>query len=82
MRDLTTFFEKTSKVEILPRRKTIERLLIFLIMKMSAKSDQIVSKSLWLCGEQTLSDVMSSFYRDKNKKVKSLKRMSDKNQIF
>ena len=33
-------------------------------------------------GEQTLWDIISPLHRDKNKRDKSLKRMSDKFQIF
>ena len=37
---------------------------------------------MWWREEQSLRDVKSPLYRDKNKKDKSLKRMSDKFQIF
>ena len=52
---------------------------------MSAKSNKIELKedamAMWKA-EQTLWDVMLPLYPDKNEKVKSLKRMSDKFQIF
>ena len=50
-----------------------------------AKSNKIeLSEELMVMWrlEQTLWDVMSALYQDKNKKRKSLKRMSDKFQIF
>ena len=40
-----------------------------------------VEQTLWRV-EQTLWDVMFPFFQDKNEKDKSLKRMSDKFQIF
>ena len=50
-----------------------------------AKSNKIeLSEELMVMWrlEQTLWDVMSALYQDKNEKRKSLKRMSDKFQIF
>ena len=71
---------------ILQRRKQdFERLLIFLIMKMSTKSNKIELSEEFMAmwrEEQTLWDVMFPLYPDKNEKDKSLKRMSDKFQIF
>ena len=50
---------------------------------MSAKSNKIeLSETFMWREEQTLWDVMSPLYRDKNEKDKSLKRISDKFQIF
>ena len=71
---------------ILQRRKQdFERLFIFLNIKMSAKLNKIKLSegfmSMWR-EEQTLWGVMFPFYPDKNEKDKSLKRMSDKFQIF
>ena len=51
---------------------------------MSANSNKIELSefmAMWR-KEQTLWDVMSALYRDKNEKEKSLKRMLDKFQIF
>ena len=52
---------------------------------MSVKSNKIELSeefmALWR-EEQSLWDVISPLYRDKNEKDKSLKRMSDKFQIF
>ena len=87
VRDLNTLFKKhTSKVGILQRRKTnFERRLIFLSIKISARSNKIELieefMAIWR-EEQTLWDVMFPLYPDKNEKDKSLKRMSDKFQIF
>ena len=71
---------------ILQRRKQdFERLLIFLIMKMSTKSNKIELSEEFMAmwrEEQTLWDVMFPLYPDKNEKDKSLKRISDKFQIF
>ena len=71
---------------ILQRRKQdFERLLIFLIMKMSTKSNKIELSEEFMAmwrEEQTLWDVMFPFYPDKNKKDKSLKSLSGKFQIF
>ena len=65
---------------ILQRRKQdFERLLIFLIMKMSTKSNKIELSEEFMAmwrEEQTLWDVMFPLYPDKNEKDKSLKRMS------
>ena len=54
-------------------------------MKMSAKSSKIELSEEFMAmlrEEQTLWDVMSPLYRDKNEKNKSLERMSDKFQIL
>ena len=66
-------------------KQDFERLLIFLNIKMSAKSNKIEFSeeimTFWR-EKQTLSDVMFPLYPDINEKDKSLKRMSDKFQIF
>ena len=52
---------------------------------MSAKSNKIELSEEFIImwrDEQTLWDVISPLHRDKNEKSKSLKRMSDKFQIF
>ena len=52
---------------------------------MSAKSSKIEFSEEFMAmwrKKDTLRDVISLLYRDKNKKDKSLKRMSDKFQIF
>ena len=52
---------------------------------MSAKSKKIELNEEFIAmwrEEQSLWDVMSPFYQAKNEKDKSLKRMSDKFQIF
>ena len=53
---------------------------------MSAKSNKIELSDeefmAWWREEQTLWDVMFPFYPDKNEKGKSLKKMSNKFQIF
>ena len=52
---------------------------------MSAKSNKIELSEEFIImwrDEQTLWDAMSPLHRDKNEKDKSLKRMSDKFQIF
>ena len=52
---------------------------------MSAKSNKIELSEEFIImwrDEQTLWDVISPLHRDKNEKDKSLKRMSDKFQIF
>ena len=52
---------------------------------MSAKSNKIELSEEFMVmriEEQTLWDVMSALHRGKNEKDKSLKRMSDKFQIF
>ena len=66
-------------------KQDFSRLLIFLNIKMSAKSNKIkLSEALMaMCREEhTLWDVMSPFYQEKNEKGKSLKIISDKFQIF
>ena len=67
-------------------KQDFERILIFVIIKMSAKSNKIELSDdefmAWWREEQTLWDVMFPFYPDKNEKDKSLKRMSNKFQIF
>ena len=71
---------------ILQTRKTrLLKDLIFLNIKMSAKSNKIEFSEEFMAmrrEEQTLWDVMFPLYPDKNEKDKSLKRMSDKFQIF
>ena len=66
------------------KNKTLKD-LIFLNIKMSAKSNKIELieelTAMWR-EEETLWDVMFPLYPDKNEKDKSLKRMSDKFQIF
>ena len=68
------------------KNKTFNRILIFVIIKMSAKSNKIELSDdefmAWWREEQTLWDVMFPFYPDKNEKGKSLKKMSNKFQIF
>ena len=52
---------------------------------MSAKSNKIELSEEFIAmwrEEQSLWDVMPPLYRDKNEKDKSLKRMSDKFQVF
>ena len=59
--------------------------LIFLNIKMSAKSNKIDLSEEFMAmwrEEQTFWDVMFPLYPDKKEKDKSLKRMSDKFQIF
>ena len=66
-------------------KQNFERLLIFLRIKMSAKSNKIELSEEFMAKwreEQTLWDVMFPLYPDKNEKDKSLKRMSSKFQIF
>ena len=66
------------------KNKTLKD-LIFLNIKMSAKSNKIELSEEFMAmwrEEQTLWDVMFPLYPDKNEKDKSLKRMSDKFQIF
>ena len=66
-------------------KQDFERLLIFLNIKMSAKSNKIELSEEFMARwreEQALGDVMFPLYPDKNEKDKSLKRMSDKFQIF
>ena len=62
-------------------KQDFERLLIFLNIKISAKSNKIELSAefmaMWREG-QTLWDVMFPLYPDKREKDKSLKRMSDK----
>ena len=88
MQDLNTFFKKhTSKVCEYYRegKQDFERLLIFLNIKMSAKSNKIELSEEFIAmwrEEQTLWDVMFPFYPDKNEKGKRLRRISDKFQIF
>ena len=58
---------------------------LFPFLMTMAKSNKIeLSEELMVMWrlEQTLWDVMSALYQDKNEKRKSLKRMSDKFQIF
>ena len=66
-------------------KQDFERLLIFLNIKMSAKSNKIELSEEFMAmwrEEQTLWDAMFPLYPDKNEKDKSLKRISDKFQIF
>ena len=54
-------------------------------IKMLAKSNKIELSEKFVAiwrEEQTLCDVMSPLYQDKNEKDKSLKRISDKFQTF
>ena len=71
---------------ILQTRKTrLLKDLIFLNIKMSAKSNKIELSEEFMAmwrEEKTLWDVIFPLYPDKNEKDKSLKRMSDKFQIF
>ena len=66
-------------------KQDFERFLILLNIKMSAKSKKTELNeeftAMWR-EEQSFWDVISSLYRDKNEKDKSLKRMSDKFLIF
>ena len=87
MGDLNTFSKKINqKVETLERRKQdFERYLIFLNTKMSAKLNKIGLGEEFIAmlrEERSLWDVMSPLHRDRNEKEKSLKRISDKFQIF
>ena len=62
-------------------KQDFSRLLIFLNIKMSAKSNKIKLSEKFIAiwrEEQTLWDFMFPFYPDKNEKDKSLKRMPDK----
>ena len=63
-------------------KQDVERFLIFLNIKMSAKSQLNEEFIAMWRKEQSLWDVMYSLYQDKNEKDKSLERMSDKFQIF
>ena len=87
MRDLNTFFKNIHQKWKYYReeKQDFERLLTFLNIKMSAKSNKIELSEEFMAmwrEEQTLWDVMFPLYPDKNEKDKSLKRMSDKFQIF
>ena len=79
-------YQKCQKWEYYREEKqNFERLLIFLRIKMSAKSNKIELSEEFMAKwreEQTLWDVMFPLYPDKNEKDKSLKRMSSKFQIF
>ena len=59
-------------------KQDFERFLIFLKIKISAKPEKVKLKeefiAIWT-EEQSLWDVMSSLYRNKNEKDKSLKIM-------
>ena len=70
VQDLNTFFKKnTSKLGILQRRKTI----MFLIIKMSAKSNKIQLSQEFMAiwrKEQTLWDIMFPLHPRKMKKTK------------
>ena len=62
-------------------KQDFERLLIFLNIKMLAKSNKIKLSEEFMVmwrEEQTLWNVMCPLYPDKTEKYKSLKRMSDK----
>ena len=66
-------------------KQDFERLLIFLNIKMSAKSNKIELSEEFMAmwkEEQTLWDAMFPLYPDKNEKDKRLKRISGKFQIF
>ena len=73
-------------MEILQRsyKQDLERFLVSLNIEMLAKSKKVELNeefiTMWR-EEQSLWDVMSPLYRDRNEKDKSLKRMSDKFQI-
>ena len=87
MRDLNTFFKNIHQKWKYYReeKQDFERPLIFLNINMSAKSNKIeLSEEIMaMCREeQTLWDVMFPLYPGNNEKDKSLKRMSDKIQIF
>ena len=73
-------------METLERRKQdFERYLIFLNTKMSAKLNKIRLSEEFIAmlrEERSLWDVMFLLHRDRNEKDKSLKRISDKFQIF
>ena len=86
MQDLNTFFKKyTSRRKKEEEKQDFERFLIFLKINMSAKPKKVKLNeefiAIWT-EEQSLWDVMSPLYRDKNEKDNSLKIMSDKFQIF
>ena len=80
------FFKKHTKKWEYYREEKQEfgRLLIFLNIKMSAKSNKIELSEEFMAmwREDTLWDVVFPLYADKNEKEKSLKRMSHKFQIF
>ena len=65
-------------------KQGFERLLILLNIKLSAKLNKLNSvRSLWLWGEKNKPSGMScSHWIQKNEKDKSLKRMSEKFQMF
>ena len=66
------------------KNKTLKD-LIFLNIKMSAKSNKIELSEEFMAmwrEEQTLWDAMFPLYPDKNEKDKSLQRMSDRFKIF
>ena len=66
-------------------KQDFERLLIFLNIKMSAKSNKIELSEEFMAmwrEEMTLWDVLFPLYPGKNEKGKSLNRMSDKAHIF
>ena len=71
--------------DLAEEKQDFERLLIFLNIKMSTKLNNIELSekfmAMWREG-QTLWDVMFPLYPDKNEKDKSLKRMSERFQIF
>ena len=66
-------------------KQDFERFLILFNIKMLGKSNKIELSedfmAMWI-DEQTLWDVISPLCQDKNKKDKSLKKMSDIFQIF
>ena len=87
MRHLNTFFLKIyiKSGNITEKKNKKNKFLTFLNIKMSAKSKKIEFNEEFIAmwrEEQRLYDVMSPLYRDKTKKDKSLKRMSDRFQIF
>ena len=84
---MNTFFKKAyiKSGNITEKKNKTLKDLIFLNIKMSAKSNKIELSEEFMAmwrEEQTLWDVMFPLYPDKNEKDKSLKRMSDKFQIF
>ena len=87
MRDLNTFFKNIhQKWEYYREEKQdFERLLIFLNIKMSAKSNKTELSEEFMAmwrEKQTFWGVMLLLYLGKNEKDKSFERMSDKFQIF
>ena len=76
MRDLNTFFKKVHQNGKYHReeKQDFEKFLIFLNIKMSVKSKKIELNEEFIAmrrEKQSLWDVMSILFRDRNEKVKS-----------